>query len=132
MSAIGDGVGGREDRGEVVEQRGGPVEGQRFVDGPDATARLALPDGGEGLADRGRVVAVVVEDDDPGGLALSLQPPTDARERREAARDDGSARHAEAERRRRDAERVGGVVAADERQPDAQRRDTIDRAARIR
>ena len=64
MSAIGHGVGRGERVGEVVEQRRGPVIGQRLVDGPDAPARLALADGGQRRADRRRMVAVVVVDHD--------------------------------------------------------------------
>ena len=76
-----------EDVGELGEHRRGPVEGQRLVDGPDAAAGFALADGGESLADGRRVVAIVVVHDDPGRLALALQPASDAGERRQVGGD---------------------------------------------
>ena len=131
MSAIATRVRGREDGGEVVEQRGGPVVGQRLVDGPDAASGRALADGGEGLADRRRVVAVVVEHDHAARLALPLQATTDTRERGQAARE-SVRRHAEAERGRRDARarwpRCDGRRAA--ARPRAARRDRRARRAR--
>ena len=68
--------------------------------GPDAPARLALADRGERLADRGRVVAVVVVDGHAGALALALQPTADAGERGEAG-DDRRRGHAEDRSQRR-------------------------------
>ena len=83
---VGDrhGVGRRERLGEGVEQRRGPVVRQRLVDGPDAAAGLALADGGQRLADRRRVVAVVVVDHDaprprPCARAAAPRPPNPAR-----------------------------------------------------
>ena len=79
MSAMATASARREHVGERVEQRRGPVVGQRLVDGPDAAAGLALADRGERLPDRRRVVAVVVVHDDALRLALALEPPADAR-----------------------------------------------------
>ncbi len=64
MSAIATASAPGERLGERVEQRRGPVVGQRLVDGPHAPAGLALADRRERLADRRRVVAVVVVDHD--------------------------------------------------------------------
>ena len=102
----------RESVGERVEHRRRPVVRQRLVDGPDAPAGLALANGGERLADCRRVVAVVVVDDDAGGLALSLEAPADAAERCEAARRSASAATPSTEAAPATAERVGSVVAA--------------------
>ena len=96
MSAIATASALGEDVGERVEQGGRPMVGQRLVDRPDAPARLALADRRERLADGRRVVAVVVVDHDAAGLALALEPPADAGERREAG---GDRRRREAERR---------------------------------
>ena len=95
----GDAVGLGEDVGEVVEQGRGPVVGQRLVDGPHPAPRLALADGGERLADRRRVVAVVVVDHDAPRLALPLEAAPDAGERREAGQH-RLGRHADGDRRR--------------------------------
>ena len=54
------------------------MERQRLVDGPDPAPGLALADGRERRADRGRVVAVVVVHDDAADLALALEPAADA------------------------------------------------------
>ena len=84
MSAMATASALGQDVGELVEHGRGPMEGQRLVDGPDPPAGLALADGRERLADRRRVVAVVVVHDDAAGLALALQAAADARERGQA------------------------------------------------
>ena len=61
--------------------------GQRLVHRPQPPTRVALPGGREGGAHRGRVVGVVVEDDDAADVALELEPATDAVERRQAGQD---------------------------------------------
>ena len=108
----GHGVGGGEDVGEGVEQGRGPVVGQRLVDGPDAAAGLALADGGERLADRRRVVAVVVVDHDAARLALALEPAPDARRTTRGPAAIASGATPSTARGRSDAERVRRVVAA--------------------
>ena len=109
----GDRVGARRaTRRTAAEHRRGPMERQRLVDGPDAPARLALADGGEGLADGRRVVAVVVVDDDPGRLALALEAPADAGERGQAGRDARPASTPSDGGGAGDRQRVGGVVPA--------------------
>ena len=111
-----DGVGTGEDVGERVEQRRRPVVGQRLVHGPDAPAGLALADRGQRLADRRRVVAVVVVHDDaraprPCARAAARRPRTPPRPATiaPAPTPDGG-------RRARDPQRVRGVVAARGRQ----------------
>ena len=69
---------------EPVEHGRGPVVGQRLVDRPQAAARVALARGRERHAHRGRVVRVVVEHGHPADLALELEPPPHALERRRA------------------------------------------------
>jgi hypothetical protein len=44
MSAIATASAVASDVGECIEHRRGPMVGQRLVDRPDATARLALAD----------------------------------------------------------------------------------------
>ena len=113
MSAIATASASASDVGERVEHGRGPMVGQRLVDGPDAPARLALANGRERLADRRRVVAVVVVDHDAAGLALALEPPPDAARTpaSPAAIRAGAERRAPPRRRRR-ASALRGVVAA--------------------
>ena len=85
MSAMATASALGEDLGELAEHRRGPMVGERLVDRPDRPPGFALADGRERLADRGRVMAVVVVDDDAGRLALALEAPADAGERREVA-----------------------------------------------
>jgi hypothetical protein len=113
-------VGGREHVRERVEQGRRPVVGQRLVDCPDPPTGLALADGGEGLPDRGGMVSVVVVDDDPGGLALALQPSPDTSEARQPRRD-GRGRRTDRHRGGRHPERVCRIVAPRGRQPDPDR-----------
>src|SRR4051812_22661766 len=112
-----DAIGSRQHLSEVVQQRGGPMERQRLVNRPDPAVGRALPDSREGLADRCRVVPVVVEHNDAADLALALQSPADTGERWDRGRD----------RRRRDtggdggtddAQGIRGVVAAGRREAD--------------
>ena len=84
MSATATASAVGEDRREVVQHRGGPVEGQRLVDGPHPAAGLALAKRANRLADRRRVVAVVVVHGHAGRLALPLEAPPDAGERGQA------------------------------------------------
>ena len=62
-------------------REGPPFGGTSVARTPPRSRRpgLALADGGERLADRRRVVAVVVEHDHAGGLALPLEPAAHAR-----------------------------------------------------
>ena len=120
MSAIATASASASTSANAVEQRRRAVVRQRLVDGPDAPSRLALADGRERRPDRGRVVAVVVVDDDAADLALPLEAPADALERGQPGHD-AVRRRRPAGRRRGDAQRVGDVVAAGGRQPDRQR-----------
>src|SRR3546814_5677769 len=61
-----------------------PMVRGRLVDGPDATPGLALGDGPDRLADRRRMVAVVVVDRDAARLSLPLETAAHAREARQA------------------------------------------------
>ena len=97
----GDRIRRRERVGEGGQQCGRPMVRQRLVDRPDATTRLALPDGLDGRADGRRVVAVVVVDDHAGGLALALEAPSDAVERASRPATMAAARHRRADVRPR-------------------------------
>ena len=73
-------LGRGQDVGKRFEQGGRPVEGQRLIDGPAPPARVLQADGFERRRDRRRMVAVVVDHDDPSHVTLQLEATADAPE----------------------------------------------------